>query len=391
MDSLYGINVKNKFELFIDEDVDPLEILAQQESAKKEQDKKKKDDKTKKNKNAKKSVLKTENKNKPVEEIKPVKEEKVNAPRQQSERPRTGRQNRDNREDNRPPRRRDENFNPENRDRSDRPSGGFSTERSEGGGFGGQRGEGGFNRGRGRGGRMGRGAGRGDRGGRGGFGGKREFERHSGSDRTGVKATEKREGSGSHNWGTVKDDIDLPPKVDYWRDPKEQMKDVTEEPQEWTPQAEDTENKDPNESTESAPAEEPEDEGPKQLTLEEWKKMEDAKRMKSQFKLRKANEGVDTSQWKSARVYRKSEGDEESEEEESEEEEEDEDEMRQKKLVNEIRITFNDSPRRGRGGRRPRGARGGRSGGGRGDRRSANAAPKFDDENDFPSLIKSAA
>ena len=68
-----------------------------------------------------------------------------------------------------------------------------------------------------------------------------------------------------------------------------------------------------------------------------------------------------------------------------------EDELRQKKLVNEIRITFNDSPRRGRGGRRPRGARGGRSGGGRGDRRSANAAPKFDDENDFPSLIKSAA
>lgn len=61
-------------------------------------------------------------------------------------------------------------------------SGGFSTERSEGGGgFGGPRGEGGFGRGRGRG---GRGRGRGDRGGRGGFSGKREFERHSGSDRT---------------------------------------------------------------------------------------------------------------------------------------------------------------------------------------------------------------
>lgn len=74
MDAMYGINVKNKFELFIDEDADPLEILAQQESAKKEQDKKKKEDKAKKNKNAKKPVLKTENKNKPVEEIKPVKE-----------------------------------------------------------------------------------------------------------------------------------------------------------------------------------------------------------------------------------------------------------------------------------------------------------------------------
>lgn len=78
MDSLYGINVKNKFDLFYDEDVDPLEILAQQENAKKtEQDKKKKEDKGKKNKNAKKQVLKTENKNKPAEEIKPEKEGKV--------------------------------------------------------------------------------------------------------------------------------------------------------------------------------------------------------------------------------------------------------------------------------------------------------------------------
>lgn len=39
------------------------------------------------------------------------------------------------------------------------------------------------------------------RGGFGGRGGKREFDRHSGSDKTGVKAVEKREGSGPHNWG----------------------------------------------------------------------------------------------------------------------------------------------------------------------------------------------
>lgn len=77
MDSLYGINVKNKFDLFYDEDVDPLEILAQQENAKNEQDKKKKDDKGKKTKNAKKQVLKTDNKNKQVEEIKPEKEGNV--------------------------------------------------------------------------------------------------------------------------------------------------------------------------------------------------------------------------------------------------------------------------------------------------------------------------
>lgn len=69
-----------------------------------------------------------------------------------------------------------------------------------------------------------------------------------------------------------------------------------------------------------------------------------------------------------------------------------EEESRKKRLMNEIKITFNDSPRgRGRGGRRggARGPRGGRGGRG-GDRRSANTAPKFD-EDDFPSLIKSAA
>lgn len=40
---------------------------------------------------------------------------------------------------------------------------------------------------------------------RGGFGSnrppRREYERHSGSDKTGVKAVEKRDGFGAHNWG----------------------------------------------------------------------------------------------------------------------------------------------------------------------------------------------
>jgi hypothetical protein len=47
------------------------------------------------------------------------------------------------------------------------------------------------------------------RGGRGrGGGGKREFDRHSGSERSGVKPVEKRDGSGSYNWGSAKDQID---------------------------------------------------------------------------------------------------------------------------------------------------------------------------------------
>ena len=44
--------------------------------------------------------------------------------------------------------------------------------------------------------------------GRGGRGGKREFDRQSGSDKSGVKPQEKREGSGAHNWGSVKDEIE---------------------------------------------------------------------------------------------------------------------------------------------------------------------------------------
>lgn len=133
------------------------------------------------------------------------------------------------------------------------------------------------------------------------------------------------------------------------------MKETVDEPQEWNQQNEDTENKDPNESTESANPEETEEDQPKQLTLEEWRKMEEQKRVKSTFKLRKAGEGVDSAQWKTGRVYRKSAGEEESDEEDEEDDEDDE--VRSKRFVNEIKITFNDSPRRGRGGRRPRGPR----------------------------------
>ena len=63
-----------------------------------------------------------------------------------------------------------------------------------------------------------RGAPRGDRGGargargaprgRGDNRGKRDFDRQSGSDKSGVKPVEKREGSGPHNWGSVQDEIE---------------------------------------------------------------------------------------------------------------------------------------------------------------------------------------
>ena len=43
--------------------------------------------------------------------------------------------------------------------------------------------------------------------GAGGRGGKREFDRKSGDTRTGIKAEEKRGGSGKGNWGNFEDDV----------------------------------------------------------------------------------------------------------------------------------------------------------------------------------------
>lgn len=170
---------------------------------------------------------------------------------------------------------------------------------------------------------------------------------------------------------------------------REQTKDApVEETKDWNP-TENVENHDPNESTEST---EPpvEDEATKQLTLAEWKNMQEKTRTKSSFNIRKAGEGCDTSQWNEGTAYKKHA---EENDDENNEDDEDEDDHRSK-VVTEIRITFNDSPRRGRGSRRPRGGRGGRGerGMGRGERRgggnSRESAPKFDDENDFPSLVK---
>ncbi|XP_033959917.1 SERPINE1 mRNA-binding protein 1-like [Pseudochaenichthys georgianus] len=143
----------------------------------------------------------------------------------------------------------------------------------------------------------GRGGGRGGRGGRGrGMGrgegfdsrGKRDFDRHSGNDKSNQKIEEKRSGSGSHNWGAVKDE------------PSEAEPTAASET---TPEGE-----------ESAPAgsenkenevEEVKNEGPKEMTLDEWKAMQDKERTKVEFNIRKPNEGAD-SQWKKGYMLHKS-------------------------------------------------------------------------------------
>ncbi|XP_034743356.1 plasminogen activator inhibitor 1 RNA-binding protein isoform X1 [Etheostoma cragini] len=139
----------------------------------------------------------------------------------------------------------------------------------------------------------GRGGGRGGRGGRGrGMGraegfdsrGKRDFDRHSGND----KSEEKRSGSGSHNWGNVKDEAS---EAEQTAAPE-----TTPEGEENAPAG--SENKE-NE------VEQPKNEGPKEMTLDEWKAMQDKERTKVEFNIRKPNEGAD-SQWKKGYVLHKS-------------------------------------------------------------------------------------
>jgi len=211
-------------------------------------------------------------------------------------------------------------------------------------------------------GRGGAGGGRGGRGGRGrGMGrtdgfdsrGKREFDRHSGSDRSSsLKGEEKRGGSGSHNWGTVKDDLN---ELD--------QSNVTEE----NPEGEehppaDSENKE-NE------VEEVKEEGPKEMTLDEWKAMQDKERAKVEFNIRKANEGAD---WNKGFVLHKSKADEKKGEliEPEPEEPKLDDEHHFRKPANDItaqlEINFGDLGRPGRGRGGPRGGRGGRGRGGEG-------------------------
>lgn len=271
-----------------------------------------------------------------------------------------------------------------------------------------QRGDYGGDR-RGRGGMRGMGRGRGGRGGgRGGYDnrGKREFDRQSGSDKTGIKPIDKKDGAGSHNWGTHNDEIEESlnqENVDW----------VNEKPEtEVTPTP--TEVKEGETSAEASTDEKRQVPKSHELTLDEWKRRQN-RRAKPKYNLRKAGEGEDLSRWKKMyALERKKEG--------SEEDEEGEEEFdaaaefpqragRQKRVLG-IEIQFSDA-RRGTGGR-GRGGRGGRGGervNGRGfgnrdaprdgDSRGAalqapqneqrsprgrQNAPKVDDENDFPSL-----
>jgi len=392
MENSYGIGVTNRYELFYDEDVDPMDLISQAKVETEKENKAKGGVKAVKGPAGKKAG-KTEVNNKIAEKTDTF----SNAGRGRGGDNRvkfSDREERNNRR-NRPEGefrqagefRQGGDFKQggEFRD-GDRPAPRFDGERGRG------RGRGGMGRGRGR----GRGAGPDGRG-------KREFDRQSGMVTSGVKAVDKRDGSGSYNWGSDKELVEenLNAEVSDHDTSAENAEKVSEV-EEGTP-AEGEETK-------------TEEETAREMTLDEYKAMQKAAKNRPAFNIRKAGEGENQAQWKKTYVLKKK-----VEEADDDEEEDDDEEAHhgRRKVVLDIDFQFSDSPARGRGRGRGRGGdrgrgrgdrggferRGGMGGGrggegrgmdtergrGRGGPRGGRGggrqeAPKMDDERDFPSL-----
>lgn len=396
----HGIGVQNRYALFYDEDVDPLEILRQQEEEKQKRKTEKTmcKDKTKITKSKVPASVPSQKKtiesasvktSKSTEITESVTKPKPKGPTDRFQRSYGSNQDSKDFEDRKNTRNREDQY--------------FSTESKERDpefrrGRGGARGRGGRDRGR-------------------GFYGnaetrnRRMFERHSGSDKTGVRPVEKRDGAGSNNWGDIRSDISRGKEEALWEE--EFDGDKTRDSTNWVDdeiaeKKEDLKNEiEATDTKENDPVpEEPIEEAVKEMTLDEWKREQEAKRVVPKYNLRKPGEGEDDKQWKKSYMLKKK-AKEEDEDQDDEEEEDDEEYNRKgnQRLLLDIQINFSDSRRgmrgRGRGGRgAPRAAgrepvqeRGNRGGGGgrAGNRESAKgkgqqSAPRVDDFNDFPSL-----
>lgn len=398
MENSYGIGVANRYELFYDEDVDPMDLISQADKLKLETEKENKAKggvKTVKGPAGKKAG-KTEVNNKIAEKPEPF----SNAGRGRGGDNRVKFSDRE-----------------ERNNRRNRPEGEFRQpgEFKQGGDFktggefrdgerpaprfDGERGRGGRGRGMGRGRGRGRGAGPDGRG-------NREFDRRSGDIKTGVKSVDKREGSGSYNWGSDKELVE---------------ENLNAEVSDHDTSAENAEKIEEGAApVEGEDKEKTEEEQAREMTLDEYKAQQKAAKAAktTAFNIRKAGEGENQAQWKKTYVLKKKV------EEEADEDEEDDDEEShhgRRKVVLDIDFQFSDSPARGRGRGRGRGGdrgrgrggdrggferRGGGMGGGRGEGRGMDTeqrgrggrggprggrgghqqAPKMDDERDFPSL-----
>jgi len=176
----------------------------------------------------------------------------------------------------------------------------------------------------------------------------REFDRHSGSEKTGVKHIDKKDGAGKGNWGTPEDELAA----------QDNLNDT---------QGEQTENNWAARVDESEEAKRDEDGGdenkdvhPNFMTLDEYKALRNEINKKNEFNIRQPGEGEDQSKWPKTYLLAKKKDEEENEDEDEEEEEEDEEdteEDKKKSLVNQIQIRFYEPPSSGRRGERRGGDR----------------------------------
>lgn len=214
-----------------------------------------------------------------------------------------------------------------------------------------------------------RGGYRGQRGGfRGGYRGQRreeesgevrKFDRHSGSEKTGIKAVDKKDGAGKGNWGTATDEVVI----------EETMGEGAVEGGEGKDWAERV---DENEEAKKE-GEAPEEDVPNFMTLDEYKALKSQINKRNDFNIRRPGEGEDQSKWGKTYILPKKADEEDEEDEEEEEEEEDVEEepedVQKKDLIKSMQAAFKfESTQTGERGRGDRG-RGGPRGGGRGDRR----------------------
>lgn len=400
MDVSHGIGVTNRFDIFCNDDVDPYEILRQQDEEKQKRKLEKTQTKEKvKTEKPTKSIVTTASEKKPIENSADV-GEVPNKPRgfKTTDRPPRNAGNYQNKETEKNSRNKDDNFfNPDQREGEYR------------------RGRGGY---RGRGGR--------DRG-RGFFPNaegrpRRVFDRHSGSDKTGVRPVDKRDGAGPHNWGDIRSEINQRSSENIWDEEFESGGNRSrgsanwgEDPNESGKFGEDAQkgdNETPLENQESKENDQNDGEQiqniVKEMTLDEYKREIAAQKTVHKFNIRKPGEGEDEKRWKKSYVLKKKVP---IEEEEQEEEDDDDDEVEeeecqrkgQQKILLDFQFNYTDSRRgmrgRGRGGRNgPRGGAGrdgghrdvARDRGGRGREapksKNVQQAPRVDDFNDFPSL-----
>ncbi|XP_054042265.1 intracellular hyaluronan-binding protein 4 isoform X2 [Rissa tridactyla] len=199
--------------------------------------------------------------------------------------------------------------------------------------------------------------------------GKREFERQSGSDKIGVKADDKKRGGGAHNWGTIKDDtsgLELTAAMEKTAETAEQPRASDGEPL--------------NKSAEGEPMV-----VVQEMTLDEWKNLQQQNRPKPEFNIRKPESTVPSK----AVVIHKSKYSNDLQKEEFED-----DSHVFRRLVNDItsqlNINFGNLPRPGGGSR---GARGGRGRGKQVEETGSQpevvvqlVAPNPDDPEHFPAL-----